>query len=736
MKANNIQHRFVFFLWLSLFAVGMFSCKDEDTYVHTSSVPTVEYKIAVVVPLSNSDERARYEKTANWALETLRNAQRLVFDEGIDSSIVNLSIEWYDESKENLTLLSKQLSRRDDILLTVGPLADKNVNAMAQAFSNEGKALIAPCATSEDIIRRHSKGTYGANNTLPFLWSLCETDVAQSEVLLATAWEGGAESVALISPADSYGQTFSDWVPFQASELGLTFVPSDSYEDIEDLPKVAQSVLSSEAQCVLCAVRSVDEAKVVLELVKKMELAAPRLLFAGRALSATLPELGEIAEGAEGVAPYADPETGFQIAYQEHFKTNPTFAEAQLYDAILLAGITAFVKEYVFKALSAIDILVGLVTTEQNDAGEIGSEKVWNAYGLSSLFLGFKETMDFTGEELVGACGRLCFDNEVYTSILESTYVHWMVYRDSLLCIDYHKRDGSKRVSATLASWNWQVQQRQTIVNEDAGISYKALNDRWALLVQSSKGWRNYRHQADVLNVYQLLKRNGWDDDHIILIISDDIADYPQNPFMGEVRASYTGDNLYSGITIDYNTDTLTAADIVDILEGKRSEHLPTVLETDDQTNLLVFWSGHGCRKGTKTDAGFLWLEDGVFSDVMLRGALETMNSEKRYRKMLMLFEPCYSETMINQAIDIPGILSFSSASKNESSFADYYCEDIGWMSDRFSNNIVREMSINPTLTFYELYTYLIKNTLGSHVHVANASMFGNLYLVSPQEFF
>ena len=35
----------------------------------------------------------------------------------------------------------------------------------------------------------------------------------------------------------------------------------------------------------------------------------------------------------------------------------------------------------------------------------------------------------------------------------------------------------------------------------------------------------NYRHQADVLNMYWILSKNGYDDDHIVLIIEDDIAD-------------------------------------------------------------------------------------------------------------------------------------------------------------------------------------------------------------------
>lgn len=728
---NNIRFRFACCLCALLIILCLPYCEDApDMYIHTSSIRTVSYKVAVILPLSDSEEKARYESTVNWALENLRNAQKLVLEDD-DTTVVSLSIEWYDESKENLTLLSKQLSQRDDILLTIGPLSDNNVNIMAQAFSNEEKALIAPCVTSEDIIRRYSGGANIGKKNPSFLWSLCETDVTQSEVMLATAWEGGAETVSLISPTDSYGKTFIDWVPFQASELGMTFVASGTYVDREDLVKVAQDVLSSGVQCVLCTVRSVEEAEVVLKIKKQMGDNAPRLLFSGRTLSASLSKLGDIAEGMEGIAPYADPETGFQIAYEEHFNTSPTFAEAQLYDAVLLAGFVAYVKKFVSEELSAINILEMLTT--MGDYNRI----VWSELGMAEVLMTIKDNIDFADLRLVGACGLLRFDSEVFTNIVESTYTHWVVYDGRLICIDYHKSDGSKRVSSTMASWNWRVQQQQTIVNEDVGINYSPLKDRYALLVQGSNGWENYRHQADVLNVYQLLKQNGWDDEHIILIISDDIAESEKNPFKGEVRANILGENLYSGITIDYDSDTLTVTDISDILKGNRSEHLPTVLDTDDQTNVLVFWSGHGCRKGQKEESdGFKWRNDAVFSDVMLREALETMSIEKRYRKMLLLFEPCYSEIMMSQVEGITGMLSFASSSKNESSFADCSYSGIGWMSDRFSNNIVKKVREDPGVTFYSFYSYLVKNTLGSHVHVANASMFGNLFLVTPLEFF
>ncbi len=717
-------------LLLLLFLCITGACRQgEDTVVHVSKVKTVNYKIAVVLPLDvNGEYQARLDSTVNWALENLGNAQRLIISQG-DSVAVRLDIEWYDEDKETLPELSEKLTQRDDILLIVGPLRNNNVDIMASACSAVNKPLIVPCATSENVIRRYSVGTAGVKNQKPFLWSLCETDVSQCEALLAKAWEGGAKDVALLSPTDDYGQTFFDWIPFQVNEMGMKLQHNVQYAD-DDLYGKAMQVLNSGVDCAICAVRTADEAKTVLEIKKQLGEKAPRVLFSNGALSASLLSLGDLAEGAEGVAPYADPATGFQVAYEEHFGVSPAGGEAQVYDAILLAGFTAFVKEYTHGQVETNEII-----RQMTSLGE-DPYPVWNELGLRSLILLLKQGKQV---KLMGASGLLRFDSESYTTLIQSTYVHWVVYEDSFLPIDFRSSDGNNRVTPTLASWNWQAKNMQTIVDQNVNVSYKPLKDQWAVLVQGSKGWSNYRHQADVLNMYQLLKKKGWDDDHIILIVSDDIAQNSKNKYPGEVRASGDGDNLYEGALLDYNTDTLDVADIRDILLGKQSGHLPVVLPTTEESNILFFWSGHGCLKSSGfASNGFRWRDTrDVFSEDMLKQTLTEMYSNGKYRKVLAFFEPCYSENMIEQAIGLPGILAFSSAAGNEQSFADYHSSVLStWMSDRFSNNVVRQMGEDAGMTYKDLYVYLAEHTLGSHVHVANASCFGNLYTNSPEEFF
>lgn len=113
--------------------------------------------------------------------------------------------------------------------------------------------------------------------------------------------------------------------------------------------------------------------------------------------------------------------------------------------------------------------------------------------------------------DLSGASGNLDFDKDVYTSVLESTYANFMVYGGRYVTLGYNKSNGSRRSNATLAGWNWKNTQMQEF-GDDAEVSYPALKDQWALLVAGLVGWENYRHQADVLSVYRMLRERGYPD--------------------------------------------------------------------------------------------------------------------------------------------------------------------------------------------------------------------------------
>jgi glycosylphosphatidylinositol transamidase (GPIT) subunit GPI8 len=316
-----------------------------------------------------------------------------------------------------------------------------------------------------------------------------------------------------------------------------------------------------------------------------------------------------------------------------------------------------------------------------------------------------------------------------------------------------------------MAAWNWLMENPEQafaneVENKDAGIQYPELSEQYAVLIQGSNGWNNYRHQADVLSVYQMLKKNGFDDDHIILIIDKALATDPKNPEQGIIRAEDDGPNLYSNVVVDYDNADVTPADICKILLAKAplsapegaTLPLPSASKTivaptgavggaiGASPNILLFWSGHGHNRATNGADELVWREAGNGQGMtaeMLRQTISQMQQQGLYRKMLVLTEPCFSEAVITPLVGIPGVLAMSSAGTYEQSFADNWSSTLGvWRCDRFSRNLVTHLTASPSTTYRDLYLYCAQHTLGSHVHIVNSSNFGNLYTTGPQEFF
>ena len=70
----------------------------------------------------------------------------------------------------------------------------------------------------------------------------------------------------------------------------------------------------------------------------------------------------------------------------------------------------------------------------------------------------------------------------------------------------------------------------------------------WAVLVAGSRGWENYRHQADVCHAYQVLHSHGVPEDNIIVMMYDDIAYNQRNPYQGRIFNRPNGSDVYKGV--------------------------------------------------------------------------------------------------------------------------------------------------------------------------------------------
>lgn len=761
----------VVLLVLTLFT----ACKQEDdTIVYQKSRRWVEKTVAVVAPMSaDAATKARFERTVQWFLGNLHQAQLH------DTLCIDLKLEWHDELTEDLTRLGQELGEREDVMAVIGPFSNDGVALLAPGCQQTHKPVIAPTATSEEIIRRFAVGTAGVSNKEPFLWSLTETDITFCEVLMNMYASYALNFVhdkstpaALFAPNDSYGRTFYDWGPYQAEEMGIRFSHNDMYTSDADLRQRMKayydeldqlsyfgSVLTGNFCVIETTQQLLDMARLRMEWwgedpdepfpeedkneMQEILEGWARIWFAfsnltQESLDALGPQALDVLQYYQGFSPYADPTTGFEKSYEVKFGNKPTFAECKFYDALMLAAFAASYAEHHADVTDINQAIIDITTPHAEQLRSAAWSQTSMELYLSALEQG--QLMDFKG-----ASGEIRFDNETYTSAIHTTYVHWQIHDGKIQHRNYLSSDGSHRTSSTMAAWSWLAKNAEeafarSAENKDAGISYPALTAQYAVLVQGSNGWNNYRHQADVLSVYQMLKTKGFDDDHIILIIDKALASDAMNPEPGIIRAEDGGNDLLAGSSMDYDNADISPSDISNILLGVKTDKTPVVLPKDAGQNVLLFWSGHGHNHANNGADELAWrnadVGRGMTAD-LLRQTISLMHQQGHYRKMFVLTEPCFSEAVITPLVGIPGVLAMSSAGTFEQSFADNWSTELGvWRCDRFSRNLVTHLTASPTTTYRDLYLFCAQRTLGSHVHIVNSAHFGNLYTTGPQEFF
>lgn len=689
-----------------LTAVGLCSCSDE-THVAVTTPTMHTQTVAVVLPMKDGLEQ-HWKSTLNLCNDNLRKAFSSQ-SEGID-----LNFEYYDEGCDTLGRLARSLARRDDVVAVIGGLYTTSTLQLAPELCK--KKTFFSLATAEEPVRAYTSSEH--------LWAMTETDITQCEVLLSKAAMYGAETVALIArDDDAYGKTFIDWFGFQAKELGMTvggiftFTPAT-------LSSQAEAAMASGADCVICIPSEIEDMEPIIDSHTARTArgeSVPRLLFSDTAYGAdVLKLLGSKAEGVEGVCFGSDPESGFDVAYEVRFGRATTLGEAQVYDAAMMIGLAGFIG-----LQNPNDDLTACLRRLVDGREPIPGG--WTAEGLSVYV---KMLAAGARPDIRGASGTLDFDSKVYTNVLTSVYRHFLVYQGRYITLDHHTSDGSKRSDPTLAGWAWKAENMQHF-NNAADRPYPPLRRQKALLVAASSGWENYRHQADVYNMYRILRSEGYAAEDIIVVAEDDIAHNDRNPEPGVVRVAAEGPNVYEGLHIDYRPSEITSADVSDILCGRSSERLPRVIEADSTTNVLLFWSGHGSPYQLR------WLDthDG-WRTGMARQCFEDLHAARGYRKLLCLFETCYSGSVACEAEGIPGILCITAAAADETSKADNYSRTLGtWMSNRFTSTLQTAVDDNPDISMRDLYYRLFTQTVGSHVTVYNADFYGNLYTQTLGEF-
>ena len=690
------RKKIAIFLVIVLLALG--AVWAGYTWIHART----PVRIGVLLPLTGDVD---LKDPLEWAKDSI-NAQG-----GIGGRQVELV--YRDTGSGNSTEFANELLSDDSIHIVIGPPTSDDVYMLAPEFADKKKILISPLATSGDIIRAFGKTGY--------FWRTVQGDVAQDEAMVNILHAKGVKHAALLTEKTTYGRTFYDWTGFFATESGIDLTSVQEFEPgSATLDSDVSAALKTHPEYIIAACGP-EDAATIKKAIDRSGTSTKLILADAAATPALVSALGSSAEGLEGTSPTADPTSGFTKAYTEKFGTPPTDYAAPTYDAVLLAAYTS-ARQDASPFESLPDSLKYVV--DGNDTVED-----WTAQQSRDAIAGF---LQGRSPYVTGASQPFIYDTEYGVDPVITYYSHWVIRNGTYVSLGIlgSEKSGKSKLIAESGGLSQASQEFMTLNSTagrpGAGNGYYVppLNrtNFEAVIVGPSSGWNNYRHESDALAMYTLLKDNGVPDDHIILMLYDDIPAAPQNPVKGDVHNMVGGANIRFGAQVDYRGANVTAESLAAVLTGNKTAQTPVVLESNASTDVFVYVASHGSPGSIVFPAPDTALSAGEFATLT-----DTMAREGKYRQLVFFVDTCFGESVANNAT-AKGLLYFTGANRNEPSLGAVYDSNIHqWLSDEFTENVLKTLRDNPHITFRDLYTTTYGQVTGSHVQMLNTKNFGDI---------
>jgi glycosylphosphatidylinositol transamidase (GPIT) subunit GPI8 len=192
----------------------------------------------------------------------------------------------------------------------------------------------------------------------------------------------------------------------------------------------------------------------------------------------------------------------------------------------------------------------------------------------------------------------------------------------------------------------------------------------WGVIAAGSSGFWNYRHQSDACHAYQIMKRTGVPEENIILMMQDDVANDPQNPFPGQLfnRPGNDAVDVYAGCKPAYKGSVVTAELFRNVLEGNATG-VPAngpVLKSGPSDKVFVNFVDHG-------GVGIVAFPNGPLLHASeLSQTLKTMQQKKMFQELVFYMEACESGSMFPDLTPNGKILALTASNAQESSWGTY----------------------------------------------------------------
>ncbi|WMV42417.1 hypothetical protein MTR67_035802 [Solanum verrucosum] len=202
-----------------------------------------------------------------------------------------------------------------------------------------------------------------------------------------------------------------------------------------------------------------------------------------------------------------------------------------------------------------------------------------------------------------------------------------------------------------------------------------SIGTQWAVLVAGSSGWYNYRHQANIYHAYQLLKKGGLKDEHIIVFMYDDISYNPENPRPGVIINNPHGHDVYKGVPKDYTGKDCNAQNFYGVILGNKSVLTGgsgKVVNSGPNDYIFIYYSDHGAP-----DVVAMPVEPPVYA-TELNEVLKIKHASRTYKKMVFYLEACESGSMFDGLLDEGLNIYVTTSSKPDEDGWATYCSFSG----------------------------------------------------------
>jgi phosphatidylinositol glycan class K len=138
-------------------------------------------------------------------------------------------------------------------------------------------------------------------------------------------------------------------------------------------------------------------------------------------------------------------------------------------------------------------------------------------------------------------------------------------------------------------------------------------------------------------------------------------------------------------IEIDYRGDDVTVDNLVKVLLGRHGNDDTPVLQSDENSHVLVYWTGHG------GDSFFKFQDVEEITSPQIARLFQQMYETKRYKELLFIADTCQAFTLGDALTDVPNVYMVGSSLRNENSYAHHSDASLGLsVIERYTHALVK----------------------------------------------